>query len=529
MTALDNILAGRTLAMRRGLFWQLIRFGPALAEEVAHRRRAEEIIDFLKIQAIRKIPVGRLPYGLQKRVELARALAMEPDLLLLDEPMAGMNLEEKEDMSRFILDVNEQYGITIALIEHDMGVVMDISDRVVVLDHGIKIADGTPEQVKSDQAVIDAYLGVRDEAAMARESARASPQCRCEGRRTRSGFGTGWAGCPDRRRRLMDILYKILISPFVQMGAAPDLLVQTLWEGLVAGVLYALIALGFVLIFKASAVFNFAQGIMVVFAALTLVGLDDLLRRWGVGSAHIAAFAALGLTIVVMLALAVTVERLVLRPLINQSDIILFMATFGLTYFLIGFGEFVFGGEPKVMIAEDLYLPRGAFDIKMLGGFVSLQKIDIAAALIASILVTALGIFFQRTRIGRALRAVADSHKAALSVGISLEQIWVIVWFAAGIVAIATGIMWGARSQVAFDLQIIALKALPVLILGGLTSIPGAIVGGLIIGIGEKLGEFYWGPLLGNGIESWLAYVIALGFLLFRPEGLFGERIIERV
>jgi len=169
MTALDNILTGRTLAMRRGLFWQLLRFGPALAEEVAHRRFAEEIIDFLQIQHIRKFPVGRLPYGLQKRVELGRALAIEPDLLLLDEPMAGMNLEEKEDMSRFILDVNEQYGITIALIEHDMGVVMDISDHVIVLDHGIKIADGTPEQVKSDQAVIDAYLGA------ARKPARIVP------------------------------------------------------------------------------------------------------------------------------------------------------------------------------------------------------------------------------------------------------------------------------------------------------------------------------------------------------------------
>jgi branched-chain amino acid transport system permease protein len=304
------------------------------------------------------------------------------------------------------------------------------------------------------------------------------------------------------------------------MGAAPDLLVQTLWEGLVSGVLYALIALGFVLIFKASGVFNFAQGIMVVFAALTLVGLHEK---------GVPAFLALALTIGVMAVLAVGIERLVLRPLVNQPDIILFMATFGLTYFLIGFGELVFGGEPKVMITDALYLPRGAYDIKMLGGFVSIQKIDVAAAIIASIMVAGLAIFFQRTRIGRALRAVADSHRAALSVGISLNQIWVIVWFAAGIVALATGIMWGARSNVSFALQIVALKALPVLILGGFTSIPGAIIGGVIIGVGEKLGEFYWGPLLGSGIESWLAYVIALVFLMFRPQGLFGERIIERI
>ena len=380
----------------------------------------------------------------------------------------------------------------------------------------------------------------------------------------------------------MDLLYNIFVNPFVQMGQAPDLLVQVLWEGLVGGVLYALIALGFVLIFKASGVFNFAQGIMVVFAALTLVGLtergiprglsllvivvglglaawwlyrayfatqgraaavQDSRWRWTIGlgiaafgviayllfQRSVPAFVALAITIGVMFVLAVAIERIVLRPLVNQPDIILFMATFGLTYFLIGLGEIVFGGEPKVMVATELGLPKGSYDVKMFGGFVSFQQIDIAAAIIASIMVATLAIFFQKTRIGRALRAHADSHKAALSVGISLEQIWVIVWFAAGIVALATGIMWGARSDVSFALQIIALKALPVLILGGFTSIPGAIVGGIIIGVGEKLGEFYWGPLLGLGIESWLAYVIALVFLLFRPQGLFGERIIERI
>jgi branched-chain amino acid transport system permease protein len=275
-----------------------------------------------------------------------------------------------------------------------------------------------------------------------------------------------------------------------------------------------------VLIFKASGVFNFAQGIMVVFAALTLVGLHD---------AGMPAFLALALTIVVMFALAFTVERVVLRPLVNQPDIILFMATFGITYFLIGFGEFVFGGDPKVMITESLYLPKGPITYHAFGGMVQVQKLDIASAIVATLMVVGLGIFFSKTRIGRALRAVADSHAAALSVGISLEQIWVIVWFAAGLVALVTGIFWGARSDVSFALEVIALKALPVLILGGFTSIPGAIVGGLIIGVGEKLAEFYWGPLVGGGTDAWFAYVIALVFLLFRPQGLFGERIIERI
>jgi len=309
-------------------------------------------------------------------------------------------------------------------------------------------------------------------------------------------------------------MYSVFVDPFLQMADAPDLLVQTLWEGLVSGVLYALTALGFVLIYKASGVFNFAQGIMVVFAALTLVGFYE----HGV-PAPLALLLALG----VMGVLAWVIERVVLRPLVNQPDIVLFMATFGLTYILIGFGELVFGGEPKTMPAAALGLPSGSIDIPFAGGEVSLQRLDIAAAVIALLMVAVLGVFFQRTRVGRALRAVADSHKAALSVGISLNQIWVIVWFAAGLVALVAGIMWGARSNVSFALQIVSLKALPVLILGGFTSVPGVIVAGLVIGCVEKLGEFYWGPLVGGGIESWLAYVVVLLFLLVRPQGLFGK------
>lgn len=318
----------------------------------------------------------------------------------------------------------------------------------------------------------------------------------------------------------MELLYKLFADPFVQMADMPDFFLQVLWEGLVTGTLYSLIALGFVLIFKASGVFNFAQGIMVVFAALSLVGLYQ---------AGVPAYLALLLAIAIMAALAVTVERLVLRHMVNQPDIVLFMATIGLSYFLIGFGEFIFGGETKSMITEELGLPTGSTTLEPWGGLVIMQHIDIAAVVIAAILVAGLAFFFSKTRIGRALRAVADDHQAALSVGISLNQIWAIVWFAAGIVALATGIMWGARSDVSFALQIVALKALPVLILGGFTSIPGAILGGLIIGFGEKLFEVYWGSLLGGGVEGWFAYVIALIFLLFRPQGLFGEKIIERI
>lgn len=310
------------------------------------------------------------------------------------------------------------------------------------------------------------------------------------------------------------------LSPFREMTALPDLFLQVIWEGFVSGILYALIALGFVLIYKASAVFNFAQGIMVVFAALVLVSLFDL---------GVPAWLALILTIGVMGILALSIERLVLRKLVNQHEAILLMATIGLTLVLKGAGQLVFGGEPKSMITEELGLSTGSSDWEVFGGIVIFQHIDIAAAVIAIIMVAALALFFSRTRIGRALRAVADDHQAALSVGISLNQIWAIVWFASGIVALVTGIMWGARSDVSFALEIIALKALAVLILGGFTSVPGAIVGGLIVGIGEKLFEVYWGPIFGGGVEAWFAYVLALIFLLFRPQGMFGERHIERV
>ncbi|MEC8183653.1 MAG: branched-chain amino acid ABC transporter permease [SAR324 cluster bacterium] len=316
----------------------------------------------------------------------------------------------------------------------------------------------------------------------------------------------------------MELIIAIFIQPFIDMADDPVLFIQVIWEGLVTGILYSLIAFGFVLIFKASGVFNFAQGIMVVFAALTLVGLSEN---------GIPALFALPLTILVMYILAYSVERVVLRSLVNQPDIILFMATIGLTFFLIGLGEFIFGGEPKMMITEELMLPYDS--ITFFDDMLILQEVDIVALVIAIVSLILLAVFLGKTRIGIALRAVADDHQAALSVGVSLNTIWVVVWFISGIIALITGIMWGAKSDVSFALSIIALKALPVLILGGFTSVPGAVLGGLIIGIGEKIGEFYWGHLVGGSIEGWLAYMIALVFLIFRPQGLFGEKIIERV
>ena len=312
---------------------------------------------------------------------------------------------------------------------------------------------------------------------------------------------------------MTEILYGIVVAPFKDMAGNPTFLAEVLIGGLLAGMLYSLVALGFVLIFKASGLFNFAQGVMVLFSALTLVGLMER---------GVPVVAALVLTAAVMVVLAFAIEAMVLRHLVNQEPIILFMATIGLNFFLEGFGEMVWGANVKKL---DVGIPDQSF---MVAG-IQMNTLELSSGVAAAVLVAILGVFFQTTRIGRALRAVADDHEAALSIGIPLKTIWIIVWSVAGIVAIVAGIMWGAKSGVQFSLSLIALKALPVLILGGFESVPGAIVGGLIIGVGEKIGEVYWGPLVGGAIENWFAYVLALVFLLFRPQGLFGEKIIERV
>jgi len=294
--------------------------------------------------------------------------------------------------------------------------------------------------------------------------------------------------------------------------------IEVVLSGLMAGVMYSLVALGFVLIFKASGVFNFAQGVMALFAALTLVGF---MEKFGM-----PVWLAIIGTILVMIALAWVIERVMLRHLVNQDPIILFMATIGLAYVLEGLGDMLWGSDVKLL---DIGIPQGASDWMLDSFDIYVEKLEVFAAATAAIMVIALALFFQKTRIGRALRAVADDHQAALSVGISLHTIWVVVWSVSGIVALVAGIMWGSKSGVQFSLSLIALKALPVLILGGFTSVPGAIIGGMIIGVGEKVAEVYLGPFVGGAIENWFAYMLALGFLLFRAQGLFGEKIIERV
>ncbi|MEM9601707.1 MAG: branched-chain amino acid ABC transporter permease [Pseudomonadota bacterium] len=332
---------------------------------------------------------------------------------------------------------------------------------------------------------------------------------------------------------------------------SPDFLytIEVIINGLMTGVMYALVALGFVLIFKSSGIFNYAQGVMALFAAMTLVGFQTgqipfshlinaifgtSLHHFGW---HIPAVVAILMTLLVMIAFAWLVERYVLSHLVNQEPIILFMATIGLAYFMEGFGDLMWGAEIKKLDVgipsggsfwiEDVTATWAAEGSNFYGWYI--DKLDITAAIVAIVLVVTLTLFSQYTATGRALRAVADDHQAALSVGISLRAIWVIVWSIAGFVALVAGIMWGAKSGVQFSLSLIALKALPVLMLGGFTSIPGAIVGGLIIGVGEKLFEYAIGPMIGGATENWFAYVLALVFLVFRPQGLFGEKIIERV
>jgi branched-chain amino acid transport system permease protein len=304
---------------------------------------------------------------------------------------------------------------------------------------------------------------------------------------------------------------------------------ETLLGGLMAGMLYSLVALGFVLIYKASGVFNFSQGAMVLVAALAMARLSEWIPAWtGIDNAFVAnslAFAGAG---VMMFGVAWLIERLVLRHLVNQEGTTLLMATLGISYFLDGMGQTIFGSD---IYKIDVGMPKEpiiAFEQTFEGGIL-INKEDLYAALIAAVLVAALTLFFQKTATGRALRAVADDHQAAQSIGIPLNRIWVIVWCVAGVVALVAGIIWGSKLGVQFSLTTVALRALPVVILGGLTSVPGAIVGGLIIGVGEKLSEVFLGPYVGGGIEIWFAYVLALVFLLFRPQGLFGEKIIDRV
>jgi branched-chain amino acid transport system permease protein len=304
---------------------------------------------------------------------------------------------------------------------------------------------------------------------------------------------------------------------------------ETLFGGLMAGMLYALVALGFVLIFKASGVFNFAQGAMVLFAALAMARFSEWLPKWlGFDSLLLANALALMITILLMVAMAWLIERLVLRKLVNQEHITLLMATLGITYFIDGAGQLLFGSAAYKI---DVGMPKDPMMIleSTFQGGLLLNKEDLYAAALAAALVAALSLFFQKTATGRALRAVADDHQAAQSIGIPLARIWVIVWSVGGIVALVCGIIWGSKLGVQFSISQVALKAFPVVILGGLTSVPGAIIGGLIIGAGEKLSEIYLGPMLGGGIENWFAYVLALAFLLVRPQGLFGDKIIDRV
>jgi branched-chain amino acid transport system permease protein len=306
-------------------------------------------------------------------------------------------------------------------------------------------------------------------------------------------------------------------------------LIETIIGGLMSGMLYSLVALGFVLIFKASGVFNFAQGAMVLFAALAMARFAEWIPAWlGFENKILANVLGFCVAIAIMVVVAWLIEKLVLGKLVNQEGVTLLMATLGITYFLDGLGQTLFGSK---IYKIDVGLPKDPMFLleSTFQGGILINKEDLYAAVIAAALVAALTLFFQKTSTGRALRAVADDHQAAQSIGIPLSRIWVIVWSVAGFVALVAGVIWGSKLGVQFSLSLVALKALPVVILGGLTSVPGAIIGGLIIGVGEKLSEVYLGPVIGGGIEIWFGYVLVLFVLLIRPQGLFGEKIIDRV
>jgi branched-chain amino acid transport system permease protein len=309
------------------------------------------------------------------------------------------------------------------------------------------------------------------------------------------------------------MMYDFFIAPLVDIVENPLFFIEVVIGGMSTGIMYALVAMGFAIIFKASGIVNFAQGAMVLFAALTFVGQLEM---------GVPIWLALLTTVGVMVVLAFAIERIVLGPLVNQPLIVLFMATIGLSFVIEGLGEMAWGSNVHAL---DIGLPRGSFFV----GEVMVSRFDLTAAASAAAMVLAIVVFMHKTKFGRALRAVADDHQAALSVGIPLRFIWVMTWSIAGVIALVGGIMWGTQSGVQFSLVLIAFKALPVLILGGFTSIAGAVVAGLIIGVGETVFEVYWGQLLGGATENWFAYVVAMIFLFFRPQGLFGERIIERV
>ena len=332
----------------------------------------------------------------------------------------------------------------------------------------------------------------------------------------------------QRNWPVVTLIFLMLVGAAIPLAlglSAPGFYFEVLLGGLMSGVLYSLVALGFVLIFKASGVFNFAQGAMVLFAALAVARMSE----------HMPLAVAFVLAVGVMALFAWVVERLVLRHLVNQDAVVLLMATLGVTYFLDGFGQLVWGSD---IYSIDTGLPKTPIMVldKVFEGGILINTEDFVAAGVAALLVLALAVFFQKTPTGRALRAVADDHQAAQSIGIPLSRIWVIVWTVAGFVALVAGMVWGSKLGVQFSLSLIAMKALPVVILGGFTSVPGAILGGLIIGVGEKFAEVFLGPVLVQafdlacgGIENWFAYVLALAFLLVRPEGLFGEKHIDRV